>query len=429
VAGSEWSWGCAFLDVDLDGWEDILIPNGFAYDMDDLDTRDRFKSAGPLSVSESRRKILAYPRLDTANLAFWNQRDLTFREVGADWGFDSKQVSNGMAMADLDNDGDLDIVINCFNAPALLHQNQSMAPRIGVRLRGNAPNTQGIGAKIKVTGGPVTQTQEVISGGRYASGDDPMRVFAAGSSTNLAIEVAWRSGKRTAIHGLQANFVYEIDETSTRDARPGKLPQAAPMFQDVSELIQHTHHEEPYDDAARQPLLPRLLSQPGPGVAWFDWDGDAYDDLVIGTGRGGPLAVFRNNRNGAFTRTSDAVLNSPTPDDVGGIVGFTSVSGQQFILAALGNYEAASTNVPSVLRYDASSGRVASGAQLPPSESSSGPLALVTSIGTGSWTYLSEVEYCQGAILRRRLRASIETVRTNFSWMKSTASCLRTSAW
>jgi enediyne biosynthesis protein E4 len=376
IAGSEWTWGCTFLDVDLDGWEDILIPNGFAYDMDDLDARDHFRSMGPLSLSQSRKKILAYPRLDTANLAFRNQHDLTFREVGADWGFDSKQVSNGMALADLDNDGDLDVVINCLNAPPLLYRNETAAPRIGVRLKGKTPNTQGIGAKIKITGGPVTQTQEVISGGRYVSGDDPMRVFATGSSTNLAIEVAWRSGQKSLISGLQANLIYEIDETSARDVPPPKSPLVEPVFQDVSELLPHTHHEEPYDDAERQPLLPRLLSQPGPGVAWFDWDGDGYDDLVVGAGRGGTLGVFHNDGKGAFSRLSEPALNSPVPDDLGGIVGLMTGSRQQSILAALGNYEALSNSAPSVLRYDAAAGRVARGADLPPFASSSGPLAL-----------------------------------------------------
>ena len=383
VAGSEWSWACIFLDVDLDGWEDVLIANGFAYDMDDLDTRNRFKRMGPMSISESRRKILHYPRLNTANVAFWNQRDLTFRETGAEWGFNSSQVSNGMALADLDNDGDLDVVINCLNAPALLYRNESAAPRIGVRLKGKALNTQGIGAKIKVTGGPVIQTQEVICGGRYMSGDDPMRVFAAGLSTNLTIDVVWRSGKKTTLSGLQANFIYEIDETFATDAPPAKVSMVAPIFQDVSKLLEHTHHEEPYDDTVRQPLLPRLLSQSGPGVAWLDWDGDGYDDVVIGTGRGGTLAVFRNDGKGVFSRLSEPALNSPLPDDLGGIVGLITDSHQVSILAALGNYEAVSNNMPSVLRYDSSGGRVALGAHLPPLESCSGPLALGDVDGDG----------------------------------------------
>lgn len=215
------------------------------------------------------------------------------------------------------------------------------------------------------------------------SGDDPMRVFAAGNSTNLAIEVAWRSGQMSMLNGLQANRIYEIAETSARDVPPAKAPEVAPVFQDVSGLLQHTHHEEPYDDAARQPLLPRLFSQPGPGVAWLDWDGDGYDDLVVGAGRGGTLAVFRNDGKSAFSRSSEPALNSPVPDDLGGIIGLTTGSRQRSILAALGNYEATSNNLPSVLRYDSSAGSVAPGAHLPPSQSSSGPLALGDIDGDG----------------------------------------------
>lgn len=383
VAGSEWSWSVIFLDVDLDGWEDAIIANGFAYDMDDLDTRERIRSMGPLSIGASRRNVLMYPRLNTPNVAFRNQHDLTFREMGQEWGFDSLQVCNGMALADLDNDGDLDVVVNCLNAPALLYRNDSAAPRLGVRLKGKAPNTQGIGARIKVDGGPVTQTQEVICGGRYVSGDDPMRVFAAGTSSNLVVEVLWRSGKKSVVNRAQPNCIYEIDEAFAQNVPPAKPHEAVPVFEDVSNLLQHTHHEEPYDETARQPLLPRLLSQAGPGAAWFDWNGDGYEDLVIGSGRGGTLVVFTNNARGGFGRLAEPALNSPLPDDLGGIVGFTTGPRMRSILAALGNYESASTNQPSVLRYDTSPAGVVSGETLPAVPSCSGPLALGDIDGDG----------------------------------------------
>src|SRR5204862_6878849 len=126
------------------------------------------------------------------------------------------------------------------------------APRVAVRLRGKSPNTQGIGARIKVLGGPITQSQEVICGGRYVSGDDPVRVFAAGESTNLAVEVAWRNGKRSVVKNAKPTHIYEIEEPagSSSEKRTDERTALPTLFEDVSRMLNHTRHEEVFDDFA-----------------------------------------------------------------------------------------------------------------------------------------------------------------------------------
>jgi len=225
IEAAEWAWSCAFLDVDLDGWEDLLAVNGMeraARDMDVVEYLKRLRATRRMTDVEIFRERRAFPRLATANLAFRNCRDLTFAETGAEWGFDWRGVSQAMALADLDNDGDFDVVVNNLNAPPLILRNDSPAARVAVRLRGRPPNTRGIGARVRVTGaGLPLQTQEIIAGGRYLAGDDAMRVFAAGAETNrLSLEVLWRSGRRSVLTDASANRVYEFDEAKAEAAEP-----------------------------------------------------------------------------------------------------------------------------------------------------------------------------------------------------------------
>ena len=381
LEASNWSWMPLFLDVDLDGFEDVLVPNGQMRDFQNVDMQTRIETARAsrqLTQADIIGMVTMFPEFATPSLIFRNRGDWTFEEMQGRWGFADKGIAQGTALADLDHDGDLDVVVNKLNQPAGLYCNQGAAPRLAVQLRGPAGNLQGVGAKITVTGGPVVQSQEVICGGRYLSGADPLRVFAAGSATNtLRVEVAWRDGRRSVVPAVPANSLLEV----MAPASPGTplAPAAAepPWFEEVSARLNHVHHEDPFDDFERQPLLPHRLSQSGPGVAWQDFDGDGWDDLVIASGKGGAPAFLRNDTRGGFTAVQHPALARVVPRDQTAVLG---IGNTVFIGAA--NYEDGQTNGGCLRVYDLQR-QVAGEGVLGP-RSSTGPMAFGDVEGDGS---------------------------------------------
>ncbi|MCZ7639756.1 MAG: FG-GAP-like repeat-containing protein [Verrucomicrobia bacterium] len=295
-----------------------------------------------------------------------------------------------MALADLDNDGDLDLVINNLNGPLGVYRNNAPAPRVAVRLQGQPPNTAGIGARITVCGGPVVQAQEMMAGGRYLSGDDPMRVFAAGPDTNpLAIEVLWRSGRHSVVTNARPNTRYTIQEPADPaepplpPPSPGEpaTPAAGPFFEDVSARLDHRHHDDPFNDFDQQPLLPRRLSQLGPGLSWFDLDGDGWEDLIVGSGKGGRLAVFRNRGPEGFQRLNEPPWHLPASRDQTTVLGWHAPGRGPVLLVGSASYEEGLDAGGAILQFAPGEGQAT--AVIPAVPFSVGPLALVDYDGDG----------------------------------------------
>lgn len=406
LTASDWSWTPVFLDVDLDGDEDLLVTNGFFIDVMDSDAHPRVQALrrSPDAPPDLRRH---YPEWQTPNAAFRNtgSGSMRFEEAGEAWGFDQSGVSNGMALGDLDNDGDLDAVVNQLNGRALLLENRAAAPRVAVRLRGRGGNSAGIGARLTFFGGAVPrQSQEMICGGRYLSGDEPIRTFAAGPPSpdrSMRLEVRWPGGRTSVIHHVQSNRIYEVDERSaavdstgeagsTHDRMEGAGtgtgtgPGTNPvLFGDVSHLLEHEHRKAPHDDRLRQPLMSRGLSRLGPGIAWIDVNGDGWEDLAIGSGRGGQMRVMLNDRDGGFKVLRAPAWMKTQELDQSGMAAFSAEPGSFTLLVGQSRYEHPSSDQPAIEVYRVWAGgleRAAVGDAFP---GSVGPVALGDMDGDG----------------------------------------------
>src|SRR5207247_1784067 len=230
------------------------------------------------------------------------------------------------------------------------------------------------------------------------------RVFAADPAPGkpMRLEVKWRDGQRSVVNEVKANHIYEIDETNATEQTSSKLkaqssketsttnPQSPitnhesritnypPVFEDVSGLIHHVHVEDSFDDWARQQTLPRRLSRLGPGIGWYDVDGDGWEDLIVSSGRGGGLAVYANDQGRSFRKLAGA---PPALADQGAVLGWRDSNGNRQLLVAVSNYEMSPEQESIISIY--SSTNLSAPRHLPAGKASIGPMALADIDGDG----------------------------------------------
>ncbi len=356
---SDWSWSVIAMDVTLNGYEDFLITNGHYLDVQDSDANLYIRSQINAGQADMSRLMLLYRRLLNQNAAFRNNGDLTFTDVSTEWGFKDRDISHGIASADLNNNGYLDLVINRLGAEASILRNRSDKSRVLVRLKGEPPNSAGTGSKITVEGGPVIQEKWVVGGGGYLSTSDQVYMFAAGDAEELSISVHWPDGRVSTLDQLKPDRIYEIDQISATlpDSDPFTVDETPePLFADSSEKLNYFHNQNLFDEVRRQPLLSKKPSQYGPGVSFMDLNGNGSDELIITNAEGGKLSILRSTTGGEW---EESVIDGLEliGNEQAAVSGWTDYDGRAHLIIGISNYQGRGLHLPAAEYYIVDGGR------------------------------------------------------------------------
>lgn len=291
ISNTDWSWSALFCDFDLDGWQDLFITNGYWRDYTNMDFIKYTKPAEMLKSLEQGKKPDMYelvkkmPSTELKNYLFKNLGNLTFKNVGKEWGMDLPSFSNGAAYGDFDNDGDWDLVVNNINQPAFIWQNHAEDLKnnyIKFRFKGAGKNPFGIGTKVIVSaddGFKQLQELELVHG--FQSSVEPCLIFGLGKRKSVNITVIWQNGKSQTLTEQAVNRTIVLEEDKATDTIP-KDVSPHPFFSEEKNDSLFKHIEDDYNDFNREPLLPRQYSKEGPALAKGDVNGDGLIDFYVG---------------------------------------------------------------------------------------------------------------------------------------------------
>ncbi|MFC4218508.1 VCBS repeat-containing protein [Flagellimonas marina] len=318
ISKTDWSWSPLLIDVDNDGFRDLLVTNGFPRDVTDRDFGD-FR-LGASSFLSPKQILDSIPVVKIPNYAYKNKGDWTFEEVGDEWGLNIPSFSNGAAYADLDGDGDLDYVVNNINEEAFIFENRSELPKyenanyLRIQLKGDAKNPLAIGTKVLIRYGEkqAQYYQHYLTRG-YMSSVDPTIHFGVGSHNSISdIEIQWPDGNYSKLNNVPSNQVVHIDHSASKamDDPDSRKLKSNPRQEIVTEIsselgINFKHKEQDFVDfSSQQRTLPHKLTQNGPCLVVGDINGDSLEDVIIGSSAGHSPTLLLQDAHGNFTESA-----------------------------------------------------------------------------------------------------------------------------
>ncbi|WP_020595173.1 VCBS repeat-containing protein [Spirosoma panaciterrae] len=324
ISNTDWSWSPLLADYDNDGWKDLYVTNGYVRDytnQDFLKFMTDFMQNRPANFSREDVLELVHkiPSSNVPNYMFRNRGgdssgEVTFANVGAAWGLTQTSNSTGAAYADLDNDGDLDLVVNNTNQPAFIFQNEANAERkhhyLSIKLVGAGANTHGIGAKVTVYQAGRQQYVEQMPIRGYQSSMSPRLHVGLGTNPTIdSVRIIWPMGKSQLLKGVKADQILTLQEKDAGVGSPVN-PPTRPLFQETASPIQFTDAVNRTNDFKRQILLVNAQSFNGPCMTKADVNGDGLEDVFIGGSGNQAGALFIQQAGNTFRQTAQPAFTA-----------------------------------------------------------------------------------------------------------------------
>jgi hypothetical protein len=318
ISNTDWSWSPLFADLDNDGWKDLYVSNGYLRDFTNMDflkyKYDFIQKKGRLQREDVLDIIQKMSSSNVVNYTYQNKGNLTFKDMTASWGLTAPSSSNGAAYADLDNDGDLDLVVNNINQPAFIYRNngekQAQNHFLQIKLAGANKNTDGYGAAITIYQKSKQQYLEQMPARGFQSTVSAVLHFGLGKDPLIdSLRIVWLGGKTQVITNITSDRLITLKESDA--TLQYKKPTAEKsIFKEISSPLKFANAENDINDFKRQTLLVNPLSFNGPCLVKGDVNGDGLEDVFAGGGSGKPGALYIQQKNGQFIQKLPSVFEA-----------------------------------------------------------------------------------------------------------------------